>query len=167
VLLVAVVLAEVSAIATSIYLHRALAHRALHVHPALDVLFRTLLWMTTGQNRREWVAVHRKHHTFTDRAGDPHSPQLHSALILALYRDGRFTEAEKAAREAVRRVPGDPEFDLWCASLAARLGRRDQAIADLQEASRKNGPVGLWLRKMEDLGPLLDDPRVRALTGGG
>src|SRR5215468_2525946 len=72
VLLVAVVLAEVSAIATSIYLHRALAHRALHVHPALDVLFRTLLWMTTGQNRREWVAVHRKHHTFTDRAGDPH-----------------------------------------------------------------------------------------------
>jgi len=74
--LVAVVLAEVSAIATSIYLHRTLAHRSLHVHPVLDVFFRTLLWMTTGQNRREWVAVHRKHHTFTDRVGDPHSPQL-------------------------------------------------------------------------------------------
>lgn len=76
VLLVAVALTEVAAIATSIYLHRALAHRALHVHPALDVFFRALLWMTTGQNRREWVAVHRKHHTFTDRAGDPHSPLL-------------------------------------------------------------------------------------------
>jgi len=98
---------------------------------------------------------------------DPHSSQLHSALILALYRDGRFAEAEEAAREAVRRDPGDPEFDLWCASLSARLGRREQAIADLQEASRKNGPVGLWLRKMDELGSLLGDPRVRALTGGG
>jgi stearoyl-CoA desaturase (delta-9 desaturase) len=76
VVLVAVALTEISAIATSIYLHRTLAHRALRMHPALDVLFRTDLWMTTGQNRREWVAVHRKHHTFTDRPGDPHSPRL-------------------------------------------------------------------------------------------
>ncbi len=76
VLLVAVVLTETAVLATSIYLHRTLAHRALHVHPVLDLSLRTVLWMTTGQNRREWVAVHRKHHTFTDRVGDPHSPQL-------------------------------------------------------------------------------------------
>ncbi len=76
VVLVAVALTEISAIATSIYLHRTLAHRALRMHPALDVLFRTILWMTTGQNRREWVAVHRKHHTYTDKPGDPHSPRL-------------------------------------------------------------------------------------------
>jgi stearoyl-CoA desaturase (Delta-9 desaturase) len=30
----------------------------------------------SGSRRQEWVAVHRKHHTFTDREGDPHSPQL-------------------------------------------------------------------------------------------
>jgi len=41
-----------------------------------DVLFRLILWITTGQRRQEWVAVHRKHHTFTDREGDPHSPRL-------------------------------------------------------------------------------------------
>ena len=76
ILLVAVALTEVAAIATSIYLHRALAHRALRVHPVLEIFFRAVLWMTTGQNRREWVAVHRKHHTFTDKAGDPHSPRL-------------------------------------------------------------------------------------------
>src|SRR6266540_4200930 len=76
VLLVAVSLTEIAVMATSIYLHRALAHHALRVHPVLDILFRVVLWMTTGQNRREWVAVHRKHHTFTDRAGDPHSPRL-------------------------------------------------------------------------------------------
>jgi stearoyl-CoA desaturase (Delta-9 desaturase) len=57
-------------------LHRGLAHRALRLHPVTDVCFRALLWLTTGQNRREWVAVHRKHHKFTDRTGDPHSPKV-------------------------------------------------------------------------------------------
>jgi stearoyl-CoA desaturase (delta-9 desaturase) len=74
--LVAVAITQVTVIATSIYLHRALAHRSLRLHPATDLFFRALLWVTTGQRRQEWVAVHRKHHTFTDRPGDPHSPRL-------------------------------------------------------------------------------------------
>ena len=74
--LVALALTQIAAIATSVYLHRGLAHRALRLHPVTDGCFRALLWLTTGQSRREWVAVHRKHHTFTDRAGDPHSPQV-------------------------------------------------------------------------------------------
>lgn len=74
--LAAIVLTQSAAIATSVYLHRALAHRSLAVHPAVDLLLRTVLWLTTGQDRREWVAVHRKHHAFTDREGDPHSPRL-------------------------------------------------------------------------------------------
>jgi stearoyl-CoA desaturase (delta-9 desaturase) len=69
-------LVQTAVIATSIYLHRTLAHRALALHPVADVLFRTVLWLTTGQLRQEWVAVHRKHHAFTDREGDPHSPRL-------------------------------------------------------------------------------------------
>jgi stearoyl-CoA desaturase (delta-9 desaturase) len=74
--LVALALTQLAAVATSIYLHRGLTHRALRLHPAADIGFRTILWLTTGQNRREWVAVHRKHHTFTDQDGDPHSPRL-------------------------------------------------------------------------------------------
>ncbi len=74
--LAAIALTQVAVIATSVYLHRALAHRALTVHPVADALFRAVLWLTTGQRRREWVAVHRKHHAFTDREGDPHSPRL-------------------------------------------------------------------------------------------
>jgi stearoyl-CoA desaturase (delta-9 desaturase) len=73
---VTIVLTQVAVIATSVYLHRALAHRSLHLHPVSDVIFRVALWLTTGQSRQEWVAVHRKHHTFTDREGDPHSPRL-------------------------------------------------------------------------------------------
>ncbi|TMF80711.1 MAG: hypothetical protein E6I07_15175, partial [Chloroflexi bacterium] len=73
---VAIALTEVAVLATSIYLHRALAHRSLHVHPLAELGFRVVLWLTTGQSRQEWVAVHRKHHTFTDREGDPHSPRM-------------------------------------------------------------------------------------------
>ncbi|MGH7331991.1 MAG: fatty acid desaturase [Candidatus Rokuibacteriota bacterium] len=76
VVLVGLALTQAAVIATSIYLHRFLAHRSLVIHPMADVVFRILLWLTTGQNRREWVAVHRKHHAFTDREGDPHSPRL-------------------------------------------------------------------------------------------
>ena len=74
--LITIALTQLAVLATSIYLHRALAHRSLHMHPLADVIFRTVLWLTTGQSRQEWVAVHRKHHTFTDREGDPHSPRL-------------------------------------------------------------------------------------------
>ena len=73
---VTIALTQTAVIATSIYLHRALAHRSLDLHPIADVAFRVALWLTTGQCRRQWVAVHRKHHTFTDRPGDPHSPRL-------------------------------------------------------------------------------------------
>jgi stearoyl-CoA desaturase (delta-9 desaturase) len=76
VVVVAVALTQVAVLVTSIYLHRALAHRSLHVHPVLGAVFRAVLWLTTGQSRRAWVAVHRKHHAFTDREGDPHSPHV-------------------------------------------------------------------------------------------
>jgi stearoyl-CoA desaturase (delta-9 desaturase) len=74
--LVALALTQVAVLATSIYLHRAMAHRSVRLHPLADVAFRAVLWLTTGQSRQQWVAVHRKHHTFTDRDGDPHSPRL-------------------------------------------------------------------------------------------
>src|SRR5260370_8119120 len=69
---------QAAVIATSVYLHRGLAHRALRLHPLADWGFRFVLWFTTGQNRCEWVAVHRKHHAFTDTEKVPHSPLVNS-----------------------------------------------------------------------------------------
>ena len=98
--LVALALAQVAVIATSIYLHRGLAHRSIRVTPALDVCFRAVLWITTGQSRREWVAVHRKHHAFTDRPGDPHSPRLELGSHGHLIVDQRFSRAPFPAEES-------------------------------------------------------------------
>jgi stearoyl-CoA desaturase (Delta-9 desaturase) len=60
---------------TTVYLHRALSHRALTVRGPAAVPFRAIIWMTTGMRPREWVAVHRKHHAATDTVDDPHSPK--------------------------------------------------------------------------------------------
>jgi stearoyl-CoA desaturase (delta-9 desaturase) len=35
------------------------------------------LWLTTGMITKQWVAVHRKHHRFSDVENDPHSPVVH------------------------------------------------------------------------------------------
>jgi stearoyl-CoA desaturase (delta-9 desaturase) len=56
---VAVALTQIAVLATTIYLHRTLAHRSL--------------------------AVHRKHHAFTDRPGDPHSPRLRGLWRVLLF----------------------------------------------------------------------------------
>jgi stearoyl-CoA desaturase (delta-9 desaturase) len=34
------------------------------------------LWLTTGQVTKQWVAIHRKHHRFSDKEGDPHTPHV-------------------------------------------------------------------------------------------
>ncbi len=75
-LIAAVLVTQVAVFSTTIYLHRTATHRALMLHPAVEWMFRCLVWITTGIVPREWVAVHRKHHAFTDEEGDPHSPWL-------------------------------------------------------------------------------------------
>jgi stearoyl-CoA desaturase (delta-9 desaturase) len=75
-LIVAVILIQVAVFSTTIYLHRTATHRALVMRPALEWMFKFALWLTTGLSTKEWVAVHRKHHAFTDEEGDPHSPAL-------------------------------------------------------------------------------------------
>ena len=103
---------EAAVIATSAYLHRGLAHRALRLHPIADFLFRCILWISTGQNRREWVAVHRKHHAFTDKEGDPHSPLLLGFWKVQL---GNVFYYVREARnpETIARWARDIKDDVW------------------------------------------------------
>lgn len=67
---------QIGNLCTTIYLHRALSHRALTLSRPAAFAFRVVTWITTGIKPRQWVAVHRKHHAFTDVPGDPHSPKL-------------------------------------------------------------------------------------------
>ena len=61
----------------TMFLHRSQAHRGVEFHPVISHFMRFWLWMTTGQITKQWVAVHRKHHRFTEQEGDPHSPHVY------------------------------------------------------------------------------------------
>ena len=82
--LVAFASVQLSSLCTTIYLHRAMAHKGLRLHPAVAMIMRIEIWLFTGISMREWVAVHRKHHHFADEEGDPHSPYLKGLLKVLL-----------------------------------------------------------------------------------
>lgn len=75
-LIVAMVVTQIAIFSTTIFLHRTATHRAMKLSKPLTIFFKTILLLTTGIRTREWVAVHRLHHAFTDVEGDPHSPVL-------------------------------------------------------------------------------------------
>jgi len=82
------------------------------VHPVADVVFRAILWLTTGQRRREWVAVHRKHHAFTDRTGDPHSPRLIGFWRLQLLNAYYYAREARNPETLAKFAPDIPEDGL-------------------------------------------------------
>ncbi len=59
--------------------HRLLTHRAFATTPALRGIFTALGCMAIEGPPIEWVANHRKHHTYSDEEGDPHSPHVNFA----------------------------------------------------------------------------------------
>lgn len=111
-LLVTAVVIQVAVFSTTIYLHRAVTHRALVLHSAVEWMFRAALWLTTGIVPREWVAVHRKHHAFADEEGDPHSPHLEGFWSVQL---GNFFLYVREARnpEVVEKYARDVKEDAW------------------------------------------------------
>jgi stearoyl-CoA desaturase (delta-9 desaturase) len=98
-LIIGFALSQVGLFCTTIFLHRGLSHKALTVSRPARMAFRIVLWLTTGIRPRQWVAVHRRHHAFTDVGGDPHSPVLLGFWKVQL---GNVYLYKKAIRE------GDP-----------------------------------------------------------
>src|ERR687897_978077 len=108
--LVGLVLAEVATLITTVYLHRVLSHKAIRLHPALTMFMRFGTWMLTSISPREWVAVHRKHHNFSDVEGDPHSPHIEGywqIMIANVY----YYRREANDGDTLERYASDLPFD--------------------------------------------------------
>src|SRR6185437_5470712 len=63
-----------TAIGITVGFHRLLTHRAFQTHAWVRYTLSVLGEMAVQGPVIDWVADHRKHHTFTDEEGDPHSP---------------------------------------------------------------------------------------------
>ena len=65
-----------TAVGVTVGFHRLLTHRAFQTRPWLRYALAVLGSMSLQGPVIDWVADHRKHHTFTDEDGDPHSPHV-------------------------------------------------------------------------------------------
>ncbi|HYD10264.1 MAG TPA: fatty acid desaturase [Acidimicrobiales bacterium] len=110
---------QLATLVTTVYLHRALSHRALTLGGPLTAVLRTITWITTGIKPRQWVAVHRKHHAHTDVEGDPHSPIIEGFAQVQLGNVGLYRKVANDETQ-VRRYARDLPADAWDRALFDR-----------------------------------------------
>lgn len=89
------VVTHITIICVTLFLHRGQAHKGIQFHPILEHFMRFWLWLTTGMVTKQWVAVHRKHHRFTEQEGDPHSPHVYGIWRVFFKGAGLYHEASK------------------------------------------------------------------------
>ncbi len=129
----------VTGLGVTVGFHRLLTHRSFTATPALRTALAIAGSMAFQGQVTGWVAIHRRHHAFTDRPGDPHSPYrygthlsgqlrgLAHAHVGWLLRDDPTPAAryapDMAADPAMRAISA--AFPAWCAvslGLPAALG---------------------------------------------
>jgi len=79
----------------TLYLHRGQAHRGITFNPVVEHFMRFWLWLTTGMVTKQWVAIHRKHHRYTEENGDPHSPKIYGIWTVLFKGALLYNEASK------------------------------------------------------------------------
>ena len=86
---------HITIVCVTLFLHRSQAHRGVTFHPVISHLMRFWLWLTTGMVTKQWVAIHRKHHRYSDESGDPHSPHVYGILQVLTKGAVLYHEASK------------------------------------------------------------------------
>lgn len=76
-LIYTLIVTHITIICVTLFLHRGQAHKGIIFHPILSHFMRAWLWATTGMVTKQWVAIHRKHHRYSDVEGDPHTPHVY------------------------------------------------------------------------------------------
>lgn len=124
----AVVLYVLTGFGVTLGFHRGLTHRSFRMSRPLKIGLVVAGSMAFEGAVIDWVATHRRHHAFTDRPGDPHSPYRYGTGLGAQTKGlvhahlgwlfvGEETSAEHYAPDVLgdtdlRRV--DRLFPLWC-----------------------------------------------------
>ena len=98
IIIATLIMTHITIVCVTLFLHRSQAHKGIEFHPILSHFMRFWLWLTTGMITRQWVAIHRKHHRFSDVEGDPHSPHVHGFWnilcrgVMYYVREGKNTQ---------------------------------------------------------------------------
>jgi stearoyl-CoA desaturase (delta-9 desaturase) len=103
------IVTHITIICVTLYLHRGQAHKGLIFHPILEHFMRFWLWLTTGMITKQWVAIHRKHHQYSDKEGDPHSPHVYGIKNIFFRGVYYYYLAAKDARMTLMYGKGTPD----------------------------------------------------------
>ena len=94
-LLYTLIVTHITIACVTLFLHRGQAHKSVEFHPVIEHFMRAGLWLTTGMVTKQWVAIHRKHHRYSDRVGDPHSPHVYGIVQVFFRGAWLYHEASK------------------------------------------------------------------------
>ncbi|MCZ4496252.1 MAG: stearoyl-CoA 9-desaturase [Thermoleophilia bacterium] len=72
-----VVMYTISIMGVTVGYHRMLTHSSFDTKPWVRYAWTGMAMLAIEGGPISWVADHRRHHAFSDKEGDPHSPHLH------------------------------------------------------------------------------------------
>jgi stearoyl-CoA desaturase (delta-9 desaturase) len=75
-----------TALGITVGFHRLFTHQSFKTSRVVQFVFAVLGSMAAEGPLLKWVALHRRHHRYSDRPEDPHSPHLHGQGFLGLLR---------------------------------------------------------------------------------
>ena len=73
-----------TALGITVGFHRLFTHRSFETYNWVKVIFTALGSMAVEGSMLKWVAMHRRHHQFSDTPEDPHSPHHHGRGLVGL-----------------------------------------------------------------------------------
>ena len=88
---IALVFYVVTGFGITVGFHRLFTHRGFSPRRVLKIVLAVLGSMAVEGSVTSWVATHRRHHMFSDRDGDPHSPHRYGDRGMALVRGLAFS----------------------------------------------------------------------------
>ena len=88
---IALALYVVTGFGITVGFHRLFTHRGFAPRRTLKITLAVLGSMAVEGSVTSWVATHRRHHMFSDRSGDPHSPHRYGDRGMALVRGLAFS----------------------------------------------------------------------------
>ena len=109
IILYTLIVTHITIACVTIFLHRGQAHRGLEFHPILSHFMRFWLWLTTSMSTKQWVAIHRKHHQYSDIEGDPHTPHVYGIWRVLFGGALLYHSASKDADMVTRYGVGTPD----------------------------------------------------------
>jgi len=109
IILYTLIVTHITIVCVTLFLHRGQAHKGFVFNPVLEHFMRAWLWLTTGMVTKQWVAIHRKHHRFSDESGDPHSPHVYGIWRVLFKGAGLYHSASKDAEMIQQYGVGTPD----------------------------------------------------------